>query len=165
MKKANWFAPKPHPPERRRTSLPLAEIGEWLILVAVWIGCSSETKPVDIYPEDACAQCRMAISDEAFASEIINDQREVFKFDDIGCMETFRERSTEMTVLAQYVKDYPSKTWLPYEQSHIVHTSIKTPMGSGRVAFADSIQATEFVRKYPPVEVVAAKHGCCAEEE
>jgi copper chaperone NosL len=110
---------------------------------------SSELKPVDIYPEDMCSHCRMAISDQAFASEIITEAGEVFKFDDLGCLERFKERSTELKIAATFVKDYETKIWLPYEHSAIVQTSIRTPMGSGKVALADSIKAYEYQKKFP----------------
>lgn len=113
---------------------------------------SSEIRPVDIYPEDMCSHCRMAISDQAFASEIIAADGEVFKFDDLGCLERFKEKSTGLKIAATFVKDYETKNWLAYERSTIVQTSIRTPMGSGKVALADSANAKEFLKKFPPNE-------------
>lgn len=111
-------------------------------------GCGpSEIKPVDIYPEDMCSQCRMAISEPVFASEIITTDGEVFKFDDLGCLEKFREKSSEYNIAATFVKDYETKNWLPYEHSTIVQTSLQTPMGSGKIAVADSVQAQEYLKK------------------
>jgi copper chaperone NosL len=110
---------------------------------------SSEIKPVDIYPEDMCSHCRMAVSDQAFASEIITTDGEVFKFDDLGCLERFKEKSADLKIAATFVKDYETKNWLPYERSTIVQTSIKTPMGSGKVALADSERVREFLEKFP----------------
>lgn len=122
----------------------------FLLSAMVFAGCgSSDIKPVDIYPEDMCAFCRMAISDEAFAAEIISLDREVYKFDDIGCMEEFAGKKDGLQILARYVKDYETKLWLPYEQSTIVRTGIKTPMGSGRIAFADSLKANAFAESHP----------------
>lgn len=112
------------------------------------LGCSSsELKPVDIYPEDMCSQCRMAISQQAFAAEIITQTEEVFKFDELGCLEKFKEKSPELKITAVFVKDYETKAWLPFERSVIVQTSLQTPMGSGKIAFADSIQAKKFLEK------------------
>lgn len=108
----------------------------------------SEIKPVDIYPEDMCSQCRMAISEPVFASEIITTDGEVFKFDDLGCLEKFREKSSEYKIAATFVKDYETKNWLPYEHSTIVQTSLQTPMGSGKIAVADSVQAQEYLEKF-----------------
>ena len=123
--------------------------GYGLIIVGL-SGCGApELKPVDIYPEDMCSHCRMAISDQAFASEILSEQQDVYKFDDLGCSEQFKEKSSDIKIAAVFVKDYDSKGWLPYERAFIVKTSIKTPMGSGKVAFADSMKASEFSVQHP----------------
>jgi copper chaperone NosL len=116
-------------------------------------------KPVDLYPEDQCAQCRMAISNEAFASEIIIENGEVFKFDDLGCKEKFLKENSPLAVAAMYVKDYHTRAWLPKDKSFIVQTSLKTPMGSGKVAFADSVQAKQLAEKYPANDL-AESDGC-----
>ncbi len=124
-----------------------------ILLLILLGGCSSsEIKPVDIYPEDMCSHCRMAISDQAFASEIITAEGEIFKFDDLGCLERFKEKAAALKIAATFVKDYETKNWLPYERSTIVQTSIKTPMGSGKVAVADSVKAKEYLEKFPAPE-------------
>ena len=115
-----------------------------------FFGCgTSEIKPVDIYPEDMCSQCRMAISQQAFAAEIVTQAEEVFKFDELGCLEKFKVKSPELEITAVFVKDYETKAWLPFERSVIVQTSLQTPMGSGKIAFADSQKAEEFLRQLP----------------
>jgi copper chaperone NosL len=134
------------------------------------IGCSSpEIKPVDIYAEDMCSQCRMAISDHRFASEIITNDREAFKFDDIGCMENFRERHPEVIPAAVFVKDYESRAWISIERSTIVTTDLDTPMGSGKVAFADSSRAREFAERHPAGKILGVRtgwnHDCCTGEK
>jgi copper chaperone NosL len=116
------------------------------------LGCGSEIKPVDIYPEDMCSYCRMAISDQRFAAQIITGSDEVFKFDDLGCMERFKEKSSDLKIAATFVKDYETKNWILYERSMIVSTSLKTPMSSGKVALADSVRAKEFLEKFPANE-------------
>lgn len=109
----------------------------------------SEIKPVDIYPEDNCANCRMAVSDKSFASEIITDQREVFKFDDLACLEEYRQKNQTLKINAIFVADYETKDWLPYARSVIVRTGIETPMGSGKAAVADSQRAKILVERFP----------------
>jgi copper chaperone NosL len=119
------------------------------IILSVFACGSSEIKPVDIYPEDMCSQCRMAISDQSFAAEIITEAEEVYKFDDLGCMEKFKEKSGELKIAAVFVKDYETKKWLPFARSTIVQTGLKTPMSSGKVALADSNKAREYLTKFP----------------
>ena len=91
----------------------------------------------------------MAISNAAFASELITDQNEVLKFDDIGCMLDYKKNMESKNIAAIFVKDYESREWIPLEKSTIVETGIKTPMGSGKIAFKDSAKAAEYQKKYP----------------
>jgi copper chaperone NosL len=143
--------------------------GTYLFLMAL-IGCATkDIKPVEIYPEDMCSNCKMAFSDHRFASEIINDQSEVYKFDDIGCMLKFRTSHGGMKITATYLKDYDTREWMPYELSTIIETDIETPMGSGKVAFADSTKAREFQKLHPSTKTVTSKDGngmdCCNDEK
>lgn len=119
-------------------------------MLFVVFGCSpSEVRPVDLFPEDMCAYCRMAVSDHRCASEIIAESREVFKFDDVSCLEAYRSGRRDLKIAAVFVMDYETKAWLPWEKAVIVTTGVFTPMGSGRVAFADSTHAIEFRRQHP----------------
>jgi copper chaperone NosL len=122
-----------------------------------------EITPVDIYPEDKCAHCRMAVTDQRFASEIISDKREVFKFDDIGCLEEFyKMKPRTLTVSAVFYKDYATRAWVAAAAATVVETEIMTPMNSGKVAFADSSAAEKFRIEHPrtkPVEEMKQKQS------
>lgn len=123
-------------------------------------GCAaSKIEPVDIFPEDNCAQCRMVVSDERFASEIIDYHGDAYKFDDLNCLLKFRAKRSDVKIVATYLKDYETKQWIPYERASIIETSVETPMGSGKLAFADAEKARAFQSQYP---IAAGKHGCAA---
>lgn len=129
-------------------------------LGVVLTGCAaSRIEPEDIFPEDNCAQCRMVVSDEQFASEIIDEHGEAYKFDDINCMLKFRTKRNDVKIVATYLKDYETREWTPYERGTIVETSIETPMGSGKVAFADAIKAREFQKQHP-ASTTLSETGC-----
>lgn len=123
----------------------------WIVaVVLLTVGCGSESpKPVDIYPEDMCAHCRMAVSDPKCASEIITTN-EVFKFDDLACLQAFKQRRKDLRIEATYVKDYESQQWLRIENATCVTTNVFTPMGSGMIAFADSSKAELFLSSHTP---------------
>ncbi len=132
-----------------------------IILALMATGCgSSEVVPEDLYPEDACSHCRMAISDPHFAAEIITPEREVFKFDDIGCMEKFQSQLSEQTLFI-FVRDFEDDRWLPLQSSTIVRTGIITPMGSGKLAFSSPESADRFRSEHPPrtMEGNGNEHG------
>ena len=129
-----------------------------IALFTILAGCGrSEVKPVDIYPEDICSFCRMAFSDPAFASEIITDSGEALKFDDIGCMEKYTQRAKETAIAATFVKDFETKEWIPIGKSTIVITNLATPMGSGKIAFSDSMKANAYLQKHRGGEPAESK--------
>lgn len=139
-------------------------ISNWLLGVTVLVlnGCSAPgLKPVEIFPEDNCAQCRMAVSDERYASEIIDQNGEAFKFDDLGCMLKFRSKHADLKIAGIYLKDYETKQWMPYERAAIVETGVETPMGSGKVAFADPQKAMSFQKQYPQAANAGGVDKCC----
>lgn len=113
-------------------------------------GCGpKEVRPAEIFPEDNCSQCRMAISDQSFASEIVTAD-EVFKFDDIGCLEKFRDGIQPAMIIAAFVKDYDTKEWVRRERAYVVRTGLQTPMGSGLAAFSDSLRALKMLVGHAP---------------
>ncbi|HLF19561.1 MAG TPA: hypothetical protein VI704_02115 [Bacteroidota bacterium] len=145
----------------------------WLanILAIVLAGCAaSEIKPVDIFAEDACSQCKMAFSDQGFASEFISEDGSAHKFDDINCMEKFRKKNADVRVVRTFYKDFATKQWMPENKSIVVLTGIKTPMGSGKVAVSSSSIAKKLAEKYPPKNDLSENMSgcgsdCCSSKE
>ncbi len=131
--------------------LPLA-LAFALAFALCAIACrSGEVKPVDLYPEDMCAHCRMQISDQRFACEVVTSGGEAYKFDDIGCMEQYLAGNGKAIAAAGvFYKDYSSRAWLSAASVTIVQTGLMTPMGSGKVAFSCKKEAEEFRRQHPP---------------
>jgi len=114
-------------------------------------GCGgTELKPVDLFPEDECALCRMAVSDHRFASEILIDDGSALKFDDLSCQKEYRDARGDGKTRAIFVKDYDSKEWIPFDKAVIVQTGMHTPMGSGLVAVKSSERAEQIENQYPP---------------
>lgn len=134
----------------------------WFVGAFVLYGCAaSDVRPEDIFPEDACAQCKMAFSDQAFASELIAGDGSIYKFDDIGCMERFKKKRSDIIVVKEFFKDYDSKKWISRDEGIVVQTSVKTPMGYGKVAIMDSSRAKEILAQYPPSSRDKPEEGCC----
>lgn len=132
-----------------------------MLMLLLWCGCGeSEPRPVDLFPEDECAHCRMSVSDPKFASEIISQKGEIFKFDDLLCLEKFRKKRTDVTIEAMFVKDFETMQWLRYEKSIIIQTGIETPMGSGKVAVSTNERA-DAVKNTFPVNKKECSDGCC----
>jgi nitrous oxide reductase accessory protein NosL len=134
-----------------------------LVLTLLIASCGpSEIRPVEIFAEDQCSSCRMAVSNPAFASEIVYDDGSAAKFDDLGCFDNYRKAHPDERYAAIFVMNYESKQWMPYGKSIIIRTGIETPMGSGQIAVSDQEAAARLKKQYPPK--LASKEGgsCCA---
>ena len=122
-----------------------------LLLALAPVGCQrGAIGPVEIAPEDACAFCRMAISEKQYAAQFIDEDGEAYKFDDITCMGRHaREKPGAKQVVARFVVDYDARRWLKAEDAYYVRSSeLKTPMSGGVVAFGDGAKAREAAASY-----------------
>ena len=119
------------------------------IFVFIATACSANYSPVDIEDGEMCSFCKMAISERQFAAEIITEDEVAVKFDDIGCMLKFRKMSSQNhRSAAIYVADNRTKEWLKADEAFFIRSAtVKTPMGSGIVAFRSADEAgSEAVR-------------------
>lgn len=121
-----------------------------ILAMSLLIGCDSRaTGPVAIAPDDACAFCRMLISDRRFAAEMLDSDGTVYKFDDIACMLRFAQAHGKNAPSAHfYVSNFAhSGEWLDVSRAYFVKLqfSSSSPMASGLIAFgstSDAAQAT-----------------------
>ena len=121
-------------------------------------GCSEP--PLDGPPplrlgRDECAECGMLVSEDRCLSGAIVDRdgrHEHALFDDIGCMLDARDNTEgAFRVATMFVHDHASKEWVRADQAWFMVTSpdrLRTPMGSGVVAFAAREAAEAAAQKY-----------------
>lgn len=85
---------------------------------------------------DACAYCRMIVSDRRFASQIAAPLEEPKFFDDLGCLANYLKGAGSLDARAVvYVADHSTLAWVPARAA--VFTRVETltaPMGSHIVA-------------------------------
>jgi hypothetical protein len=143
----------------------ILSVAKHLLLVAlpiILISCGpKEIAPVDLFPEDECASCRMTVSVPQFASEIILKDGTSVKFDDLRCLEKFRKTRDVTEIAAIFVMNYDTKQWMPFGKSIVIQTGIETPMGSGQVAVADQKRAIQLKEQYPSTVAVMEGDACC----
>jgi copper chaperone NosL len=127
------------------------------LIVILLVGCSllaacgkTEPQPLELAPEDMCAFCRMAISEKRFAAELVTDDGDTFKFDDIGCMLDFSKGKQNLQpIAASFVVDFETHEWVRGDAAFYVHSAeFKTPMSHGIVAFKDFSRAEAAAKKY-----------------
>ena len=115
-----------------------------LLLLA--LACQADQKPQAIEAHDACASCRMAISQPQYAAEVLDKDGNAVKFDDIGCMLRYLKQHT-LPQRRLYVMDYVNRQWLEAERAVFVRSNaIASPMDGGLAAFRDQSAAQQFLR-------------------
>jgi copper chaperone NosL len=89
---------------------------------------------------DACAWCRMAVSDPRFAAQLVLPGEDAVFFDDIGCMADYLlAKGEEPSGARAWVADHRTKEWV--EAGMAVYTRVGTleaPMRSHLVAHVDA---------------------------
>ena len=86
-----------------------------LVLAACAIACGGgPPPPVAIDPaHDACAECRMLISDVHFGAQIVAPGEEPRLFDDIGCLRAYLKGHASSREATAFVVDHLSGAWVP----------------------------------------------------
>ncbi len=110
---------------------------------------SSSLAPVEIYPEDMCSRCKMAISDKRFAGEILVEVGVARKFDDLGCLLRDMKDRRARDEPPAFAVDFGRREWVNVKEAYYVKsTRITTPMRSGLIAFKDRSDAEQAAAKY-----------------
>ena len=127
-----------------------------IVLVLLLGACESRPRgPVPLERDDACASCRMLISERRYAAELIDRTGEIYKFDDIACMLRFAHaHGIQQSGAKFYVTDYASgNNWIDAGQAYFVSlkSSVSSPMASGIVAFRDPSSARASGKKEGPI--------------
>lgn len=100
----------------------------------------------------------MGLAHEHYATEIVTADGEVYKFDDIECMDEFVEMAPELkeeNTAKHYVRDVDTGEWVDLEKAfHAYHPDFWTPMANGVVSFKDKESAEKYVKEQGIGEVL-----------
>ncbi|MEP0813487.1 MAG: nitrous oxide reductase accessory protein NosL [bacterium] len=122
-----------------------AMLGLAAAVAAFAVSCAGgKPKPVEIVlSEDACAHCRMAVTERKFAAEAVSPDGVASYFDDIGCLARWYSDGRAKPGSAIYVVDFQTGEWLDAEAAtYLVSSKIPTPMSFGIIAFGSQQAAS-----------------------
>lgn len=139
-------------PVRRRRSLALA-LAFALPLGAAGCG-ESDSEPAALGAQEACAACRMAVSDAGLASQIVAAGELPLFFDDLGCLTGFLKKGRVPEGAVVFVADHRTRAWVRADRAVYTRVpTLATPMGSHLVAHASASSRDEdaAARKGAPV--------------
>lgn len=122
-----------------------------LVLMIGLTGCSQE--PAEIhFGSDECVHCKMIITDQRFASQMVTTKGKSMKFDSIECMAAFVNRNQEQSEEAKlWVSDFNKPgQWIPLEMAVIIKSEvIKSPMGESLLALSGNKEVDAHLESYP----------------
>jgi copper chaperone NosL len=113
-----------------------------LVLLVAASGCSrGPARPAQVDTRnDACASCRMAVSDARFAAQLAAPGEDARFFDDLGCLRDYlRKRPPLPRGTVAFVADHRTGEWVRASGAVITRReSLETPMASHLVAHASA---------------------------
>jgi len=113
----------------------------FILLLTIGIAaCKKLPQPEPLHPEDICAICKMAVTEQHFAAQALLPNGDYVKFDDIGCLMNYSHRPKLDSI---WFGDYELEKWIRADSAYLLKTdSVRTPMGYGVLAFSnlDSFQ-------------------------
>lgn len=95
--------------------------------------------------KDMCAFCKMTITDDRFAAQLITQKGRHYLFDDLTCMVDFKNENSTLEYKQFYIADFsmPSEFIIADNASLVRSDSLRSPMGGNIAAFKskDSLEA------------------------
>jgi copper chaperone NosL len=120
----------------------------WLWVLVGLATCADGPRPL-AYGHEACAFCRMTLTDVRYGAEVLTTKGKVYPFDSIECMASFYQTLPPENGKGIYVVDFEHPgVWVPAEQARYVRSEqLPSPMGLHLTAFApdhapEHLQAT-----------------------
>ncbi len=112
-----------------------------LVSLLAFAGCGGTgdgPAPLDT-KNDACAWCRMSVSDLRFAAQLTAPGHEPKFFDDVGCLRDWLKAPREEAPWTAWVADHRTKEWVRARDAVFTRTpTVQTPMNSGLIAHGNA---------------------------
>lgn len=110
-----------------------------MLLTGLFSACSVEPQPIR-YGEEACAFCKMSITDQRYGAEVVTNKGKAYKYDATECMlHALHQGDVPHEEVALYLVTDAEKqgTLISAEQAHyLISEKLPSPMGENITAFA-----------------------------
>jgi copper chaperone NosL len=115
-------------------------------------------KPVAIeLGKDNCSFCKMSIADQHFGGEIISENNDVYKFDDVFCLLKFKKeyhldkKDIKQIFLINYEEPH---NFISAENAFLLKSNeLHSPMGGDMAAFNNENKMKEALQKFHGKEI------------
>lgn len=140
-----------------------------LVVAALSASCAGGPPPpaaLDMRGAELCGTCRMVLSDQRTAAQIVERGEEPRFFDDLGCLQAYLGTAPDGTTVVpsgtvptrMYVADHRTGEWVPAESAIFARVpSVDTPMGSHLLAWKDDTSRRQDPAGNAAVELVDAR--------
>lgn len=120
------------------------------LIILIFTSCSQEPVEIHIH-SDQCAHCKMMISDERFATQVISPKGKAVTFDAIECMVSWQKEQADTDGYQAWVSDYnKGGSWIKASQAIYVKSEVvSSPMGASLLSFNSKEEALEHLSEYP----------------
>lgn len=116
------------------------------VFILYLVGCSQEPSKIH-YGSDECAYCKMMITNDRFATQLVTDKGRSYFFDSIECMAAYqKEHKRKLQQAKLWVNNYNSPgQWLDAGQAQYVKSKVvQSPMGESLLAFPSATEAEKY---------------------
>lgn len=121
------------------------------LIILIFSGCAPKPEPIE-YGKNVCDFCRMNITDNKFAAELITRKGKVYKFDSIECLFQFKQVTIENkdNIHSEWVNDFSNPGVLINLKSAFFLKSdvFRSPMGMNVLSVASEEKLNEIKTKY-----------------
>lgn len=123
----------------------------YIILPLIIISCTPKPEPIN-YGQDVCDLCKMNITDNKFAAEIVTAKNRIYKFDSIECLFNFKTNILDENekIHSEWVNDFSNPGELiDLKKAHfLLSEHFKSPMGLNVLSFSSHEKLIEIKNEY-----------------
>lgn len=122
----------------------------YIFLITLTIfSCKKSPEPI-IYGEDICENCKMAITENKFGSELITNKGKIFKFDSIECLADYSLKQKVEIIHTMWVSNLTQPDmFIEINEAFFLRSdNLKSPMGLNLCAVKEKSAIEKLIAEY-----------------